>query len=371
MAEGRSHRYLATAGMTAIAAALWLVPAALAAYDPGGPRADVTPAASQPNQQLIAFLQSHAGVATEVVALVLAAVAWTVGIVRWLERVETANRVPTTKSARKRARQSSAATGRPAITDTIPRILVGLVTAATLLLPLTFSVLIPDNVFALPKTLGLTAFGAVMGVFLIGLLAFRARPSRPGVVEISAIAFITLTAIATLASVDPAHSVVGEPTHYQGLIAAIDCVLLFTAAGTSLTTLVRVRILALAILTSATVAALYALVQWLGFDPIWAELYKGRVFSTVGQANALATTLAAGAIMTAVFLGFVTDPDVVVKTIGLGLASAILIDVLIVRMVVAPAVMALLGDRAWGLPRWLDRILPRISLEGEPAPARA
>jgi RND superfamily putative drug exporter len=75
--------------------------------------------------------------------------------------------------------------------------------------------------------------------------------------------------------------------------------------------------------------------------------------------------LAAGAIMTAVFLGFASDPDVVVKTIGLGLASAILIDVLVVRMVVAPAVMALLGDRAWGLPGWLDRLLPHISLEGE------
>ncbi|MDA0165965.1 MMPL family transporter [Solirubrobacter ginsenosidimutans] len=76
--------------------------------------------------------------------------------------------------------------------------------------------------------------------------------------------------------------------------------------------------------------------------------------------------LAAGAIMTAVFLGFVGDPDVVVKTIGLGLASAILIDVLIVRMIVAPAVMTLLGDRAWALPAWLDRALPKISLEGEP-----
>ncbi len=74
--------------------------------------------------------------------------------------------------------------------------------------------------------------------------------------------------------------------------------------------------------------------------------------------------LAAGAIMTAVFLGFVTDPDVVVKTIGFGLAMAILIDVLIVRMVLAPAVMALLGDRAWTLPAWLDRLLPNISLEG-------
>ena len=75
--------------------------------------------------------------------------------------------------------------------------------------------------------------------------------------------------------------------------------------------------------------------------------------------------LAAGVIMTSVFLGFVTDPDVVVKTIGLGLAAAILIDVLVVRMVIAPAVMTLLGDRAWTLPAWLDRVLPRISLEGD------
>ena len=74
--------------------------------------------------------------------------------------------------------------------------------------------------------------------------------------------------------------------------------------------------------------------------------------------------LAAGAIMTAVFLGFVTDPDVVVKTIGLGLATAILIDVLIVRMVIAPAVVTLLGDRAWWLPAWMDRALPNVSLEG-------
>jgi putative drug exporter of the RND superfamily len=85
-----------------------------------------------------------------------------------------------------------------------------------------------------------------------------------------------------------------------------------------------------------------------------------RAMSRVGK-----IILAAGVIMTSVFLGFVTDPEVVVKTIGLGLAAAILIDVLVVRMVVAPAVMTLLGERAWTLPAWLDRILPRISLEGE------
>jgi putative drug exporter of the RND superfamily len=85
-----------------------------------------------------------------------------------------------------------------------------------------------------------------------------------------------------------------------------------------------------------------------------------RAMSRVGK-----MILAAGVIMTSVFLGFVTDPEVVVKTIGLGLAAAILIDVLVVRMVVAPAVMTLLGDRAWTLPAWLDRVLPRISLEGD------
>jgi putative drug exporter of the RND superfamily len=85
-----------------------------------------------------------------------------------------------------------------------------------------------------------------------------------------------------------------------------------------------------------------------------------RAMSRVGR-----IILAAGVIMTTVFLGFVTDPEVVVKTIGFGLAVAILIDVLVVRMVVAPAVMTLLGDRAWTLPAWLDRVLPRISLEGE------
>ena len=49
---------------------------------------------------------------------------------------------------------------------------------------------------------------------------------------------------------------------------------------------------------------------------------------------------------------------------GLGLGLAILIDVLVVRMVIAPAVVTLLGDRAWWLPGWLDRVLPNVSLEG-------
>ena len=72
----------------------------------------------------------------------------------------------------------------------------------------------------------------------------------------------------------------------------------------------------------------------------------------------------AGLIMAAVFLGFVTGSDTIGKMFGLGLGLAILIDVLIVRMVIAPAVVTLLGDRAWWLPAWLDRALPNVSLEG-------
>jgi putative drug exporter of the RND superfamily len=74
--------------------------------------------------------------------------------------------------------------------------------------------------------------------------------------------------------------------------------------------------------------------------------------------------LFAGLIMAAVFLAFVSQPDVIGKMFGLGLGAAILIDVLVVRLVIAPAVVTLLGDKAWWLPGWLDKILPNVSLEG-------
>ncbi|MEA2332013.1 MAG: hypothetical protein QOH58_2151, partial [Thermoleophilaceae bacterium] len=79
----------------------------------------------------------------------------------------------------------------------------------------------------------------------------------------------------------------------------------------------------------------------------------------------------AGLIMAAVFLSFVTSSDMIGKMFGLGLGLAILIDVLIVRMVIAPAVVTLLGDRAWWLPAWLDRVLPHVSLEGRPETVEA
>jgi putative drug exporter of the RND superfamily len=73
---------------------------------------------------------------------------------------------------------------------------------------------------------------------------------------------------------------------------------------------------------------------------------------------------AAGLIMTGVFLGFVTEDDSIIKMLGIGLATAIAVDVTVVRMLLAPAVLTWLGDRAWRLPRWLDRRLPHLDLEG-------
>jgi RND superfamily putative drug exporter len=67
--------------------------------------------------------------------------------------------------------------------------------------------------------------------------------------------------------------------------------------------------------------------------------------------------------MVAVFGAFALSPEVFLKLIGLGLATAVLVDATIVRMVLVPAVMQLLGERNWWLPGWLDRVLPDARLE--------
>jgi RND superfamily putative drug exporter len=74
---------------------------------------------------------------------------------------------------------------------------------------------------------------------------------------------------------------------------------------------------------------------------------------------------AAAVIMIAVFSGFIGSSDSMVKMIGFGLAVAVLFDAFVVRMAIVPAVLALLGKRAWWLPKWLDRALPNVDVEGE------
>jgi RND superfamily putative drug exporter len=86
-----------------------------------------------------------------------------------------------------------------------------------------------------------------------------------------------------------------------------------------------------------------------------------------GLAHTARVITAAAAIMISVFLAFVLADQVFLKMMGVGLATAILVDATIVRMVLVPATMELLGDANWWLPKWLDRRLPRLHVEGESA----
>ncbi|MCX4772029.1 MMPL family transporter [Streptomyces sp. NBC_01260] len=74
---------------------------------------------------------------------------------------------------------------------------------------------------------------------------------------------------------------------------------------------------------------------------------------------------AAAVIMMAVFSGFIGSSEQMIKMIGFSLAIAVFFDAFVVRMAIVPAVLALLGKRAWWLPRWLDRVLPNVDVEGE------
>src|SRR5215211_7335092 len=82
-----------------------------------------------------------------------------------------------------------------------------------------------------------------------------------------------------------------------------------------------------------------------------------------GLAKTARVITAAAAIMVVVFLAFLAAADVFLKLFGIGLASAIFLDATIVRMVLVPAVMQLLGSRNWWIPNWLERVLPRLDVE--------
>ena len=84
-----------------------------------------------------------------------------------------------------------------------------------------------------------------------------------------------------------------------------------------------------------------------------------------GVANTGRVITTAAAIMVCVFTSFVLSGNPVVKEFGVGLAVAIAIDSTLVRCMLVPAVMVLLGKWAWWLPGWMDRWLPRVSIEGE------
>jgi RND superfamily putative drug exporter len=90
---------------------------------------------------------------------------------------------------------------------------------------------------------------------------------------------------------------------------------------------------------------------------------KESVVTGYGQSGRVVT--AAAVIMTGVFAAFLLDPDPVIKSIGLSLAFGVLADAFVVRLTLVPAVMALLGNSAWKLPRRLEKVVPDVDIEGE------
>jgi RND superfamily putative drug exporter len=103
----------------------------------------------------------------------------------------------------------------------------------------------------------------------------------------------------------------------------------------------------------------------------WERTGDASLSVTRGLALTGRVITAAAAIMVTVFLSFMIAPEPITKLFGLGLASAVLIDAVVIRSVLVPAVMQLFGERAWWLPGWLERILPRLHVEpaeGDPAP---
>jgi RND superfamily putative drug exporter len=84
-----------------------------------------------------------------------------------------------------------------------------------------------------------------------------------------------------------------------------------------------------------------------------------------GLAATARVITAAALIMVAVFGSFVAGDDRTIKLFGMGLAVAVLLDATLVRMVLVPATMELLGARNWWIPKWLDKVLPRINIEGK------
>jgi RND superfamily putative drug exporter len=102
----------------------------------------------------------------------------------------------------------------------------------------------------------------------------------------------------------------------------------------------------------------------------WVKLGDAHRSVAIGIGSTARVITTAAAIMVVVFSSFVLDEDPTVKMLAVGMAAAVLIDASVIRMILVPAVMSLLGTHAWYIPRWLDRITPNIDIEGSEHLAR-
>jgi putative inorganic carbon (HCO3(-)) transporter len=257
---------------------------------------DIVLAASRPNEALISLLRHPVGVVAQALALLaLGAVA----VRALLPIVQVHQRTVRRRRSRGR-RDRHRPHGEEANGVEEPRpnapLLAVVLAAGCMLLPLTFAIAF-DDVFALPKTALLWALAAIAAVLMIHAALRGGRPVRSEVIDLAGVGFILLTVAATAMSADPVHAIVGERLQYQGLLTTVAYVVVFFAARYAFSEASQVRALAIALLAGGLIASAYGLAQWVGFDPIWADLFKGRIFSTMGQANALAAVLATSIVM--------------------------------------------------------------------------
>ena len=98
---------------------------------------------------------------------------------------------------------------------------------------------------------------------------------------------------------------------------------------------------------------------------VYSHTGNARKAILAGMRDSGGVVTAAGLIMISVFAGFMFAPDPIIKQMGLALTFGVLFDAFIVRMAIVPAVMSLMGKAAWYLPKWLDKILPDLDIEGE------
>ncbi len=169
----------------------------------------------------------------------------------------------------------------------------GVLLAAVVAIPVTFSIANPD-VFAMPKTI-LAVGLAVLLMVLLGIRwiasSARIRDLRGNPLAWMIVAFVAWNVAAYGLAIDPPHALIGERRQYQGLGTTLAYVVYLLAAWTTVRGPARRGLLLTAVAVGAAVVSTYAVVQRAELDPIWSELSEGRVFSTIGQANALAAYL--------------------------------------------------------------------------------
>jgi RND superfamily putative drug exporter len=103
----------------------------------------------------------------------------------------------------------------------------------------------------------------------------------------------------------------------------------------------------------------------------WIATGDARRSVAIGIGSTARVITTAAAVMVAVFSSFVINDQSAVKMLAIGMAVAVLIDASIVRMILVPAIMTVLGPHAWWMPRWLEPVVPQLHLEGSDAAATA